>query len=138
MTETLRQRLLRHEGMRLRAYKDSLGILTIGVGRNIENKGISEEEAFFLLDNDIEEVREAVTKALPWVGGLDDTRQGILFEMAFQLGLQGLLAFKNTLKAVQEERWGDAAQGMLSSKWHTQTPARCEELASLMLHGDNV
>lgn len=135
MSETLRQRLLRHEGIRLRAYKDSLGKITIGVGRCLETRGISEEEAFYLLDNDIEYVREAVTKVLPWVAKLDIPRQEVLFEMAFQLGLGGLLSFKNTLEAIHTRDWNAAYNGMLNSKWHSQTPERCEELAEIILNG---
>lgn len=133
-SETLRQRILRHEGLRLRAYKDTVGKLTIGVGRNIQDKGISEEEALYLLDNDIAEVKEQVGKALPWTLGLNEPRQEVLFEMCFQLGLAGLLGFKNTLAAIRDGNYAKAASGMLQSAWHTQTPGRCEELAEIMLN----
>jgi lysozyme len=134
--ETLRNRLVRHEGLRLRLYRDSLGKATIGVGRCLETRGISEEEAFYLLDNDIEHCKEGVDQALPWIYSLDESRRDVLYEMAFQLGLNGLLGFKNTLAAIKAGRYADAAQGMLNSQWHHQTPSRCEEMADIMLKGE--
>ena len=134
--ETLRQRLQRHEGLRLRPYKCTAGKLTIGFGRNIEQKGISEEEAFMLLDNDIQAVKEAVAHSLPWVLGLDEARRDVLHEMTFQMGIQGLLGFKNTLAAIRDHKWHVAAQGMRNSKWHEQTPGRANELADIMENGN--
>lgn len=136
MSETLRQRLLRHEGLRLRLYNDHLGFATIGVGRCLAKRGISEDEAMLMLDNDIEQCREEVVKALPWVLKLDEARREVLFEMCFQLGLKGLLGFKNTLNAIKEGRYAEAKAGMLNSLWHRQTPERCEELADIILTGE--
>jgi lysozyme len=136
MIETLEQRLLRHEGIRLRAYKDSIGKLTIGVGRCLETKGISEDEAMYMLKNDIDPVKEGVAQAFPWILGLDDARKDVLYEMAFQLGVNGLSGFKAMLVAVRDKDWPSASKSMLQSAWHTQTPNRCEELAEIMLTGE--
>lgn len=133
--ETLQDRIQRHEGLRLAPYRDSLGKLTIGVGRCLDTKGISREEALYLLDNDLAYVKEHVDTALPWTLGLDDARKGILYEMAFQLGINGLLAFKNMLAAMRDHNWDSAAQNMLNSAWNIQTPVRCRELADIMLKG---
>ncbi len=135
MTETLRERLIRHEGLRLRIYRDIRGIISIGVGRNLQDRGISEEEAFHMLDNDIQWVMEQVDKALPWSVDLDELRREVLYEMAFQMGLNGLLGFKNTLVAIKDGKYDIAAQGMLNSQWHHQTPERCEELAKIIETG---
>lgn len=136
MSETLRQRLLRHEGIRLKLYRDSMGFMTIGVGRCLSKRGISEDEAMYMLDNDTEQCKEQVIKALSWVLQLDQGRREVLYEMCFQLGLNGLLGFKNTLSAIKEGRYADAKQGMLNSQWHHQTPERCEELADIILTGE--
>lgn len=134
----LRQQLLRDEGEVLHAYEDSLGFLTIGVGRLIDSRkggGITHAEAMHLLDNDISRKVAEVRTALPWLPELDAPRQGVLFNMAFQLGTQGLLKFKRTLELVRGERWDEAARAMLQSKWATQTPARARRLANQMQFG---
>ncbi len=136
MTESLQDRILRHEGIRLKVYNDSLGFATIGVGRLLSN-GISQDEAMLMLDNDIDRCQIQVAKNLPWVLGLDDIRQGVLVEMAFQLGINRLLMFKKALAAMRDHDWGTAAKEMLDSTWHKQSPSRAEELAELMLTGGN-
>lgn len=136
MTDTLQDRIIRHEGLRLSPYRDTMGKLTIGVGRCLDTKGISRDEAIYLLNNDLDYVKEHVATALPCILGLDQLRQEVLFEMAFQLGMNGLLGFKNMLAAVRDHNWASASTNMLSSAWHTQTPDRCEELANIMLNGN--
>lgn len=130
--ETLVERITRHEGVRLKPYRDTAGKLTMGVGRNLDDVGISMDEAMYMLDNDIRDAVKGVNKALPWMLGLDDARRDILYEMAFQLGLTGLLGFKKMLLAVREREYKQAAQQMRDSKWYKQTPARAEELAGIM------
>jgi len=130
--------LKRHEGLSLAAYQDHLGYWTIGYGRLIDsrkNGGLSSDEAEYLLLNDINKCVASVQKALPWVTDLVDARQRVLYEMCFQLGLAGLLDFKRTLKSIEDSRWQDAFDGMLNSKWATQTPTRAKELAEMMLRG---
>lgn len=135
LIEQLTKTLRREEGEVLSAYPDSEGYLTIGVGRLIDKRrggGITAEESAYLLANDITRMtREVVTK-LPWSEHLDEARFGVLVAMSFQLGIDGLLAFKNTLALVQGGNYGKAAMNMLLSKWHDQTPARCERMAKQM------
>lgn len=133
--ETLIDRITRHEGVRLKPYRDSLGKLSIGVGRCLDTNGISHDEAVVLLDNDIAKVTDQVQRAFPWTDFIDDTRRDVLIEMAFQLGIHGLMGFPKMLAALQAEDYDEAAKEMLDSAWHKQTPARCEELAGLMLKG---
>ena len=123
----IEQLLLKEEGLRHSVYTDSLGYATIGVGRMVDaRKGgkITTEEAFFLLRNDIAEREAFLLAAYPWYSGLSDVRRAVILSMAFQLGTTGLAAFRNTLQAVAEGRFGDAADGILRSKWASQTPAR--------------
>jgi lysozyme len=134
----LLSQLEEHEGFRSSAYTDSEGWLTIGVGRLIDKRkggGISKAEARVLLINDVDRVVNQLVAALPWWSELDDVRQNVLIEMGFQLGVPGLLKFKNTLRAVEAGVWHVASSGMLASKWAKQTPKRAEKLAQQMLSG---
>lgn len=132
--ETLRDRVLRHEGIRLKVYKDSLGYDTIGVGRLLSN-GISQEEAMFMLDSDLKRCKIQVSSELPWTLGIDDARRDVLIEMCFQLGINRLLTFKRMISAMRDGFYEQAAKEMLNSAWHAQTPKRCEELALIMERG---
>ena len=130
--------LLRDEGYRRSAYTDSLGFWTVGVGRCVDARkggGISQSEAFLLLRNDLGTKSAALDAAIPWWKGLDPVRRAVLLSMAFQMGAAGLLGFRNTLKAVREARWDDAAALMLTSKWATQVPLRASRLADAMRTG---
>lgn len=132
MTETLRNRIARHEGCKLKPYTDTVGKLTIGCGRNLTDKGISIDEAYALLDNDIAEVQRDVAANLPWTVNLPDQVREVLEEMAFQIGIYGLLQFKGTLKALQNGDYHGASESMLASLWANQTPVRAKELAAMV------
>lgn len=131
LTAQLRQ----DEGVRACAYQDHLGYLTIGVGRLIDERksgGLSAKEIDYLLANDIADRISGLQRALPWFAHLDDARQGVLINMAFQLGLGGLMGFANTLKLIERGDYRRAAEEMLRSKWASQTPARAWRLAKQM------
>ena len=136
-TELIKQ-LRRDEGEVLHAYSDSLGFLTIGVGRLIDKRkggGITHEESAYLLNNDIERKHAELLKRAPWTANLDAARFGCLLNMAFQLGVDGLLGFKNTLAMVRSGDYAGAADGMLNSLWARQTPARAKRLSEQMRTG---
>lgn len=133
--DKLKAQLELHEGLKKKVYKDSLGIETIGVGRNLRDKGISHEEVMFLLDNDIDECEEDLRTFLPYFDDLDDVRQRVLVDMRFNLGPSRFRGFKNFLKAVKESRYKDAAQAMLDSKWAKQVKGRAKRLANMMSSG---
>lgn len=139
MKAELTKQLRRDEGESLCAYADSLSYLTIGVGRLIDSRkpgaGLRPDEVAYLLNNDIDDRIEKLTRSLPWFQNLDDVRKGVLLNMAFQLGTDGLLAFKNTLAMVQAGQYDKAAVGMLASKWATQTPERANRLSVQMKTG---
>jgi len=134
--ENLITRIKKHEGFRSKVYKDSLGVLTIGYGRNLEGNGVTEEEADYLLMNDIETARKQIEKNFPWTIQMDYARWGVLLEMLFQLGLPKTLKFKNTLAAMQRGDYTAAAAGMMDSLWAKQTPERVKELAKIMATGE--
>lgn len=130
--------LKRDEGFRSSAYQDHLGYLTIGIGRLIDSRkggGITEGEAEMLLLNDIQRRQKELSAALPWFGEVDEVRQGVLLNMAFQLGASGLLAFKKALGFVQKKQYMAAANEMLASKWAEQTPERAQRLSKQMMTG---
>lgn len=131
----LKNQLLLHEGLSLKPYRDLVGKLTIGVGRNLEDKGIREVEADFMLENDIAEVVGKLDTKLSWWTKLSKIRKLVLMDMCFNLGLKGLLSFKKTLAAMKEERWDTAADEMLDSLWHKQVGRRAERLAYMMRTG---
>ena len=135
MLEQLVPQLRRDEGVRLKPYKDTVGKLTIGVGRNLDDVGISAVEADTLLRNDIQRAVQDLNDKLPWTMQLDESRRGVLVNMAFNMGIAGLLQFKNTLAHIQAGRWADAAAGMLASKWATQVGPRATRLAKQMETG---
>ena len=130
------EQLLRDEGIRLKPYKDTVGKLTIGIGRNLDDKGISEDEANYLLANDVKEVEDALTEALPWFSGLDEARQGVLLNMGFNLGVRGLLQFHNALHYMEAGDWTAASNELRASKWANQVGARAGRLAMQLQSGE--
>jgi len=127
---------MRHEGLRFKPYRCSANKLTIGYGRNLEDVGISKPEAVVFLDNDIQVATGNLNKALPWVNSLDWPRRGVLINMTFNLGIVGLLKFKNTLRFIQNSEWKKAHDAMLDSKWAQQVGPRAIELARIILTGE--
>ncbi len=131
----LRDELIRDEGLRLKPYVDSAGKVTIGFGRNLDDKGITADEASVLLMNDIAETCLALDRALPWFSRLDDVRQRVLANMAFNVGVRGLLKFSYMLAAVENGDWTTAARGMRDSKWAKQVGSRAVRLSVMMETG---
>lgn len=127
--------LIRDEGLRLRPYRCTAGRLTIGVGRNLDDCGISEGEARILLANDIARVAAELDAALPWWRTLSEVRRRVLANMAFNLGTSGLLGFTRTVRLVQEEQYLEASQAMLASRWARQVGPRASRLAAMMRDG---
>lgn len=127
--------LTRDEGFRAKPYHCTAGKLTIGVGRNIQEVGITKDEAAVLLVNDIERCAAELDQKLPWWRELDAVRQRVLLNMNFNLGITKLLGFRNTLAAVRERRFDDAAAGMEASLWHRQVGDRARRLVSMMRTG---
>lgn len=132
----LAEQLKKHEGVKLKPYTDTVGKLTLGIGRNLEDKGITEQEALFMLNNDVDYFYGKLSKRLPWLLNLDDVRQNVLVNMAFNLGVGGLLTFKNMLRLVSIGHYQEGAEEMLNSKWAEQVGYRANELAEQMRTGE--
>lgn len=138
MPSNLRDLLEDHEGRVNHAYQDSLGYWTIGVGHLIDKRrggSLPDHVIDLLLQWDIAKKSGELFRALPWARDLDEVRQAVLIDMTFNLGIAGLLGFKNTLAAVKEKRWDDAAKGMMQSKWARQVGRRALALADMMRSG---
>jgi lysozyme len=138
MKPELTKQLRRDEDEILHAYPDHLGYLTIGVGRLIDKRkggGITPEESAYLLSNDIDKRQAELLRRIPWVSTLDPVRFGALLNMAFQMGVDGLLGFKNTLAMIRAGNYSEAAEGMLQSLWAKQTPARAKRISEQMRLG---
>lgn len=133
--QLLLEQLQRHEGLRLKPYRDSVGKWTIGYGRNLDDRGISEDEAGFMLDNDIDQV-VAELERMPLYLSLDSVRQVVLANMAFNMGVPTLLEFRRMLGALARGEWNRAADEMLDSKWARQVGYRAVELSELMRTGE--
>ncbi len=131
---TIKDQLILHENLKLKVYKDTMGIETIGVGRNLRDKGISNLTAMQMLDEDIKECVDDLRSFVWWLN-LDDIRKRVLIDMRFNLGPTGLRKFKNTLKAVSEGRYSDAADGMMKSLWAKQVKGRAIRLSRMMRSG---
>jgi lysozyme len=132
--ERLRAQLIRHEAIRLKPYVDTVGKLTIGVGRNLDDVGLSEDEALYLLSNDLDQRIRALIAAYPWFVDLDPARQAVLVDMAF-MGLAKLAGFTRMLAAFARKDYDDAAAEMLHSRWATQVGHRAIDLARQTISG---
>ena len=134
MGVNIRDQLLLDEGLRLKPYKDSLGVMTIGVGHNLE-EGISNRIAMLMLDEDIEKARADCMK-YPWFQELNDTRKNVILNMMFNLGIYNFSKFHNMITAIAIHDYEVAADEMKDSKWYTQVGARAQRLEQEMRNGN--
>jgi lysozyme len=140
MTSVERQglvdQLILHEGLRLKVYEDSVGVPTIGVGRNLAGKGITFGEAMLLLDHDIDEVL-ADLATFPWFGNLDPVRQRVLADLRFNLGPDRFRIFKRMIAALAAGDYQKASVSMRESKWYRQVKSRAVRLVKQMQTGQD-
>ena len=155
--ENFVNKLIAHEGLRLQVYQDTLGIDTIGIGRNLEDRGITDEEldwmdmpsmdavyehgiseadAMYLAQNDVQIVEEELLRAHPCVEDLDAVRQLVVMDMAFNMGVPRLCKFKKMWNAIHEKKFDLAAKEMLDSRWATQVKSRAVKLSNAMHNGE--
>lgn len=132
MYKEAREHLKLEEGLRLKPYKCTSGKLTIGIGRNLDDKGISEKEAEMLLDNDITECIEALVKIFPNFYLFSKARKVALISMIFQLGEGGFKKFKATIEAINNGDFKLAAAHARNSLWAKQTPNRAKRVTEML------
>ena len=132
----LKEQLIRDEGIVLKMYQDTVGKWTIGVGHNLDDKPISRRAAEIILEDDINDSIASLKTKLPWTEQLDEVRKAVLINMAFNMGIGGLLAFKKMLTACKSGNFKLAAKEMLDSKWKDQVGQRAFRLAKQMETGE--
>ncbi|MEX3933251.1 glycoside hydrolase family protein [Paraburkholderia phymatum] len=141
--QLLEAELRRDEGVRRWPYRDTKGIQTTGVGRNLQAKPLPSSWAYplsdaqiqQLLDGDVADTFAVLDRNLPWWRSLDEVRQRVVANMAFNLGIGKLLGFKNTLAAMQRGSYAVAAAGMKASDWYGQVGQRAVRLCKAMETG---
>ena len=132
--DKLIKQLKKHEGVELKPYKCTSNKLTIGIGRNLEDVGISENEAEYLLMNDLDTYMTAA-KTYDWYNGLNDARKAVIVNMLFNMGQTNFNKFLKMKQALDVGDHAEAARQMLDSKWAKQVKGRSEELAAQMETG---
>jgi lysozyme len=132
LIETLR----RHEGVKNTLYKCTSDKWTIGVGRNLEDVGLSEEEIDMLLLNDIVRTKELMDDYIPWHSDLDEVRQEALINFVFNVGIGTTMKFKNAMAALEEHDYDTASTEMLDSNWAKQVGNRAIEITQMIKTGE--
>lgn len=132
--DKLIKQLKKHEGVELKPYKCTSNKLTIGVGRNLEDVGISEHEAEYLLMNDLDTYMKTAN-AYDWYAGLNDARKAVIVNMLFNMGQTNFNKFLKMKQALNVGDHAEAAKQMLDSRWAKQVKGRSEELAKQMETG---
>ena len=135
--EKLIDLIIYHEGLELKPYRCTAGHLTIGIGRNLDDRGITEDEARFLCQNDVDIVEQELTRKFPFIVGFGDVRTRVLLDMAFNLGVPRLSAFSNMWGALEEGDYKQAAVEMLDSRWARQVGRRATNLSQMMETGED-
>ena len=130
----LEEQLIRHEGERLKPYRDSEGVLTIGIGHNLE-EGISPAISRMIFEEDLAEATEELIRAHPVVMRLTQARRDVLINMAFNMGLSRLAGFRRMWAAIGNGDFDRASDEMLDSKWAGQVGNRAIELSEQMRTG---
>lgn len=131
---SLKDLLVKYEGIKLKPYRDTQGKTTIGVGRNLDDDGISQGEAMMLLDKDIEDAFSHAEK-FHWFLDIDSVRQDVIVNMIFNLGTDGFSKFQKMIAAIEREDYHQAASEMLNSAWATEVHERANELSGMMFSG---
>lgn len=130
--EKVETQLVFDEGLRLMPYRCPAGKLTIGVGRNLEDNGITREEAYYLLRNDVDICHRQLSVAIPFYDRLPSGKKEILLNMCFNMGLTRLQGFKRMLAAMAVNNWDEAAHEMENSDWAKQVGDRAKRLIEKM------
>ena len=131
MTE-IQELLIEHEGLKLKPYKDSEGILTIGVGRNLEDNGISKDEALYMLNNNIKTAISDLKSIFDDFELYPKKVQLVLIDMMFNLGKPRFSGFVNMIAAVKEQNWKNMIKEMKDSGWCRELTERCKYDVSLI------
>lgn len=133
MAPVMEALLEQQEGFRANPYRDSRGFLTIGFGTNLD-AGITHDQAKALMDCQLA-ANEAALMDYPWFAGLDEMRRGVIENMAYNMGVDGVLEFQDMIAAIEAKDWPEAAKQMLASEWAGEVGDRAQVLAEIMRTG---
>jgi len=126
-----------HEGVERKPYQCTAGYLTIGVGRNIEERGLSDDEIDYILNNDVNIATDELVRTFDWYADLDEVRQRVVIDMVFNLGMPRFKQFKNMILGLEDGDYSAAAIHMMDSRWASQVGARAERLRNMMETGED-
>ena len=134
----LTELLIKHEGKMNFPYEDGTGHISIGVGRNLTDRGLSDAEIMMLLDNDLAISVTELNTQFPWFADLNEARQDALISMHYNLGMPSLLKFRKTLELLEQGLFEAAALEMLDSKWANQIGQRAKDLSKMLSTGEYI
>jgi lysozyme len=135
--EILFEQLKDFEGLELKPYRCTSDKLTIGLGRNLEDNGITEEEAYYLAENDIDSLMDELDRNIPWWTELNNPRKRALLNMAYNVGTPTLMKFQKTLSLLESGQYEEASKEVLNSRWARQVGRRADFISNVFLTGDD-
>jgi lysozyme len=133
--EILFEQLKDFEGLELKPYRCTSDKLTIGLGRNLEDNGITEEEAYYLAENDIDNLMDELDRNIPWWTELNNPRKRALLNMAYNVGTPTLMKFQKTLGLLESGQYEEASKEVLNSRWARQVGRRADFISNVFLTG---
>ena len=140
--QIIKDRLIDFESMVLQPYKCASGFLSLGVGRNLDANGVSEEEALYLLNNDIEAVINKLDKHWKVWRSFPIASQYVCIDLVFNMGINAWMSFRKTRAYMELEQWEEASKELLNSKYASQVGRRAlfnsEELAKCQSQANNI
>ncbi len=132
LQDVAKKLISQQEGRKSFPYTDTTGHLTIGIGRNLTTKGLSSDEIDYLFQNDINEVIQEITKIYSGFQSLSEARQAVLCSMAINMGIGGVMSFRQMFLSLENQNYKGAAEAMLNSLWARQVPSRAQQLSYIM------
>lgn len=132
--DLLETELERDEGLRAKPYRDTVGKLTIGIGHNLDDKGLSREAISFIFREDIEEVERELDRRMPWWRTMTDARQRAIINMGFNMGV-GALAGTPTFELIRQGKYAEAGARLQGWKWASQVGQRAQRVIRMIIHG---
>jgi lysozyme len=133
--EILFDQLKDFEGLELKPYRCTSNKLTIGLGRNLEDNGITEEEAYYLATNDLDNLMDELDRKIPWWDDLNEPRKRALLNLAYNVGTPTLMKFKKTLEHLKNGLYTEASEEVLQSRWADQVGRRATFISEVFKTG---
>ena len=130
--QKIQDMLIEHEGYRRFLYKCTAGANTVGIGRNLDSRGVSLDEAMVMLDNDIRLCVADLPSIFSDFDDLPENVKMVLIDMRFQMGYRGFRKFKKMIAAVKVQDWPEMIIQMKDSRWYRQVPGRAEDLIRMI------